>query len=268
MKFIHLSDIHLTPPGQKAADLDPWERLEACFRSIEERHPEAELLVVTGDVSSDGQAETYRLLNDRLSDLRLPCRLVPGNHDDRAAMVRHLKGLEKDEAGYLQGTIQTSAGAFIFLDSQSGPHDGSSHHGLLCEKRLAWLESRLEENADRSVYLFMHHPPFVSGMTFMDRTRLRNPEDLALVLEGREQVKHLFLGHLHRSVSGSWKGIPFSVQSSTCFQVALEMGLGPDLILSHEPPTYGVVLLSSERTVIHQEYFLDRSSRIVLKKGE
>jgi 3',5'-cyclic AMP phosphodiesterase CpdA len=182
-------------------------------------------------------------------------------------MLRHLEGLEKDEAGYVQGVVRTSAGAFIFLDTQSGPHDSPEQHGILCDRRLRWLEERLEENAGRPVYLFMHHPPFASGMTFMDRTRLRNDQDLARLLEGR-QIMHLFLGHLHRPVSGSWRGVPFSVQASTCFQVALEMGSRPDLILSHEPPAYGVVLLTTEKTVIHQEYFLDRSPRIILKKWE
>jgi len=268
MKFIHLSDLHLMPPGQRTAGLDPWDRLEACLESIQERHPEAELLVITGDVSSTGQAETYRLLNDKLSAFPLPCRLAPGNHDDRTAMADHLDSLAKDEAGFLQGVVQTSAGAFIFLDTQSGPHDSPNQHGLLCPRRLEWLKARLEENAHQAVYLFMHHPPFVSGMTYMDRSRLANPEDLARLLEGRTQVRHLFLGHLHRPVSGSWRGLPFSVQPSTSFQVALEMGPKPDLILDHEPPSYGVVLLWPEKTVIHQEFFLDRSPRITLKKAE
>ena len=40
--------------------------------------------------------------------------------------------------------------------------------GELCERRLAWLADRLAEAPDRPTVILMHHPPFKTGVPFMD----------------------------------------------------------------------------------------------------
>lgn len=262
MKFIHLSDTHLLPPGQKVFDLDPTDHLDSCLRSIRENHSDAELMVLGGDLTYDGQEEAYQTLSQRLEGFPIPALFIPGNHDDREAMAANLPGLVPDGSGFLHQVCQTQAGAFILLDTQSGPHKSKNQHGLLCPARRDWLAARLEDNRDRPVYLFMHHPPFASGLAFMDRTRLREPEILAELLDHHPDVRHLFIGHLHRRLSGSWRGIPFSVPGSTSFQLALDLGPDPDLTISLEQPSYAVVNLSEETTIVHLEYFLDRSAKI------
>ena len=262
MKFIHLCDTHLLPPGRESFDLDPEANFGACLESIRSLHGDAELVVLGGDLTYDGQAEAYRVLARRLEDFPLPALFLPGNHDDRDLMAAHLPGVVKDGSGFLHLVHQTSAGAFILLDTQSGPHNSRNHHGLLCPARLAWLAARLEENKERPVYLFLHHHPFASGLAFMDRTRLLNPEKLAALLKGRSNVKHLFIGHLHRPICGSWMNLPFSVPGSTSFQLALDLERNSGLTISLEQPSYAVVTLSPDSTVVHLEHFLDDSRKI------
>ena len=261
MKFIHLSDTHLLPPGQKVFEIDPGAYLESCLDSIRENHPDAELVVMGGDLTYDGQKEAYQALAQSLEGFPLPVLFIPGNHDDRETMAAILPGVVRDESGFLHQVRQTRAGAFILLDTQSGPHRSKNHHGLLCPARREWLAARLEENRDRPVYLFMHHPPFATGMAFMDQTRLRQPEKLAGLLAAHPDVRHLFIGHLHRRICGSWKGIPFSVPGSTSFQLALDLGPEPELTISLEQPSYAVAVLEEETTIVHLEYFLDRSDK-------
>ena len=262
MKFIHLSDTHLLPPGQKAFEIDPTAYLDSCLESIRRNHGDAEFVVLGGDLTYDGQEEAYQILAKRLEGFPLPALFIPGNHDHRETMARTLSGVELDPDGFLHRVHQTSAGAFILLDTQSGPHHGRNHFGLLCPRRLEWLAARLEENRDRPVYLFMHHPPFDSGLAFMDRTRLRAPEKLAALLQGRPNVKHLFLGHLHRPLCGSWMGLPFSVPGATSFFLDLDLAENSGLTISLEQPTYAVVTLTPDLTLVHLERFLDRPELI------
>ena len=70
-------------------------------------------------------------------------------------------------------------------------------------------------------------------------------------------IRHMFLGHIHRPIAGSWNGIPFSVFRGTAHQVALRMVETPHLVRSHEPPAYGVILLNPQTTVVHFHDFLD-----------
>ncbi|MGF7160571.1 hypothetical protein FHS85_002194 [Rhodoligotrophos appendicifer] len=57
MKLIHLSDIHLTKPGERLLGLDPLSRLDACLRDIGRYHPETEFCVISGDLAHQGEIE-------------------------------------------------------------------------------------------------------------------------------------------------------------------------------------------------------------------
>jgi len=71
----------------------------------------------------------------------------------------------------------------------------------------------------------------------MDEIRLIDSEPFADLVVGRPNIKHLFFGHLHRPLSGSWRGIPFSNVLGTNHQVELsftKVGLVP-VATSHRP---------------------------------
>jgi|TARA_B100000809_G_scaffold123303_1_gene121379 3',5'-cyclic AMP phosphodiesterase CpdA len=69
----------------------------------------------------------------------------------------------------------------------------------------------LEAAGTKSVYLFMHHPPFEIGIPSLDIICLReDAQRIQQIVSGFSNIKHLFFGHVHRPVSGSWHGIPFN----------------------------------------------------------
>ena len=47
-------------------------------------------------------------------------------------------------------------------------------HGEMDAPRLAWLKARLDEQPDRPTFIFMHHPPFPTGLQHMDSINCRN----------------------------------------------------------------------------------------------
>ena len=257
--FLHLTDLHLVPPGAPPLfGLDPAERLRAAVADIARRHgPDgpapAALAVVTGDLTHDGEPAAYALLRETLVTLPCPAHLLLGNHDERDAFRAAFPDAPVDDAGFVQSAFHTPAGRYITLDTK----EPGTHAGRLGAPRLAWLAARLAES-EAPVFLFLHHPPYRVGIVGMDEIPLLDAADLWEVLKPhRARVRHLFHGHLHRPLSGSWHGIPCSSLRGTSHQVALDFSERPDVPGSHEPPAYALVRVTEEDVVVHVHDFLD-----------
>ena len=93
MKLVHMSDIHLTAPGKTIGGRDPRLNFERALTDILKCHHDAELLVITGDLSDWGDRDDYEWLKARLDQFPVPVRLCIGNHDRRATLPERLSGL-------------------------------------------------------------------------------------------------------------------------------------------------------------------------------
>src|SRR5262245_62560638 len=103
----------------------------------------------------------------------------------------------------------------------------------------------------------------------MDQITLADPARfMAVVRPHRARIRHLFFGHLHRPVSGSWLGIPFSTLRGTNHQVCFELSPKAAHLTCHEPPAYAVVLISEDTVVIHTHDYLDASPRFPFSRPE
>jgi 3',5'-cyclic-AMP phosphodiesterase len=259
MKLIHLTDTHLVSAGQKLYGLDPRKRLNAAVADINAHHSDADLVVVTGDLTHWGEADAYQQFTEAMQPLEIPYKALVGNHDRRQACLNHVPSAPRDPNGFVQGVQDTELGRLIFLDTLNE----ASHAGQLCETRLCWLEATLHDTpAKLPIFLFMHHPPCDVGIVDMDRIGLIERERFAAVVKPySSRIWHLFFGHVHRPISGSWHGIPFSTLRGTNHQVWFDLGLDCEHLGSHEPPAYGVVLISADAVVVHTHDFMDQSLR-------
>jgi 3',5'-cyclic AMP phosphodiesterase CpdA len=264
MKLIHITDTHLVGPGLRLYGLDPRARLDVCIADINRYHADAEIAVVTGDLTHWGEVEAYRNFRECLQVLRVPYVALVGNHDRRAACLDVLPAAPRDADGFVQGWRDVSAGRLVCLDTL----DETSHAGQLCERRLAWCARALAETPpDRPVYLFMHHPPFEVGVHEMDRIALAERAAFAeLIKPHKDRIRHLFFGHVHRPISGNWMGIPFSTLRGTNHQVWFDLSPDGEHLASHEPPAYAVALIGGETVVVHTHDFLDASPRFPFSK--
>jgi hypothetical protein len=107
----------------------------------------------------------------------------------------------------------------------------------------------------------MHHPPFDIDIPSLDRMKLDDAADFEAVIGGRSNIRHLFFGHVHRPVSGSWRGIPFSALPGTNHQIATDFQTVSPMPYSHDPPAYAFVHLHAERTVVHLHGYLNNCPR-------
>jgi len=214
---------------------------------------------VTGDLTHWGEAEAYANFAEAMAALKIPYIAMVGNHDLRQVCLDSLKAAPRDPNGFVQGTRQTPHGLFVFLDTL----DETSHAGEMCARRLGWLADKLAAApADMPFVVFMHHPPFPVGVEAMDKIALKQSAEFAEVIAPyRSRIRHLFFGHVHRPISGSYGTIPFSTLRGTNHQVWFELDPAGAHLASHEPPAYGVVLVERETLVVHSHDYLDQSPR-------
>lgn len=245
LKLIHLTDLHMTPPGVEHLGCCPRRRLEGAIDSINREHADAEWVIVTGDLTALGQSSAYHELKACLDALRMPYRLCLGNGDHRGRFRSVFADAAVDDNGFVQSVIETREGRLVLLDTL---HQGA-HWGALCADRRRWLARQLDADGTAPHFLFMHHPPFSIGIGLLDELSLKDPGQLAAIL-ARGNVRHLFLGHAHRPIAGSWRGVPFTVMRSIVSQFALTLDTDqPARCL--EPPMYGVVLIDDGQVVVH-----------------
>ncbi|WP_374310802.1 phosphodiesterase [Dongia sp.] len=270
LKFIHVTDPHLVEPGQALYGTDPAQRLRRCVGDIAARHGDAAFVIVTGDLTHVGGMPAFSGLRDILASLPMPVHLIVGNHDTREDLAAVFPGTPRDPNGLIQGVVPSPEGDFILLDTL----ETGVSHGVFCARRADWL-GRALAGGTGPVYLCLHHPPFPLGITGMDGISLRDPTDFWRAIEPhRARIRHIFFGHVHRPVSGSWRGIPFSTLHGTNHQVALHLGTGLSVAKaiaadepvwsSDEPPHYGIVLIDQDHVVVHQQPFLREPESVEL----
>jgi 3',5'-cyclic AMP phosphodiesterase CpdA len=258
LKIIQITDCHLLPAGEKIFGSDPGRRLRACIRDINRNHADAVLCILTGDLAHNGDPAAYRELRKCLAELTIPYRLLVGNHDERAELLRAFPGVPIDHNGFVQSVCDTGAGRLILMDTV----EAGLHTGAYCQVRRRWLEARLEESGDRPVYLFLHHPPFGISLPQLDvyGVTAADADALGALLRRFGNVRHIFAGHVHRPVSGSWQGIPFHAVRGTNHQNWLDFEAA-DNVCSLEPPAYAIAFLGGETTIVHFHDFLDESPK-------
>lgn len=255
MKLLHVTDPHLVTPGQPLHGLDPYARLTACIDDIVEHHSDAAACVFTGDLAHVGEAAAYAGLRVQLDRLPMPWFALMGNHDKRAPFRASFPDALRDEAGFVQGTFDTPAGRLLMLDTLDEGQAG----GVFCETRRAWLAAELARAGDQPLFLFMHHPPFDIGIPCLDAIGLADPEAFHGVVRGHANIRHLFFGHVHRPVCGSWRGLPYSTMRGLNHQVPFDLHTVRPVPKSHEPPAYAVAFIEADQVVVHFHDYLDKS---------
>ncbi|MDA7948050.1 MAG: phosphodiesterase [Hyphomicrobiaceae bacterium] len=254
MKIIHITDFHLVPPGERLWGLDPCDRLDRCLNDIARWHGDADFCVMSGDLTNRGSQAAYGWIRERLEGFPLETILMIGNHDSRENFIAAFPETGTDRNGFVQSVRDTEHGVFLFLDTVKGPVS----EGEYCEQRLAWFADELARVKGKPVWIFMHHPPFDVGISYMDRIKLEEPKKFADVLSAHGDVRHIFFGHIHRAAMLSWRGIPCTSLPGTNHQVPL-ISESVGGVYSVEPPMYGVILIDGDQTIVHFEACLDRS---------
>ena len=231
-----ISDLHIKRPGVLAyGQVDTAAALTRCVATLNAFRPRPELVVISGDLADTPVAEEYEHLNRLLAPLEIGFAAVPGNHDSRELMRAALpKGGYAQSTGALNSLHAVGPLDLVLLDS-SVP---GKPHGELEAATLAWLDATLALSSTRPALIFLHHPPFVTGIHHMDVQNLRNAGALANVLRQHPRARLVAAGHVHRAALTQFFGVPATICPAPNHAVALDLEDSLPPSFKVEPPAF------------------------------
>jgi 3',5'-cyclic AMP phosphodiesterase CpdA len=201
MIIAHLTDLHVRPRGLAAMRVCETNMLtERALGAVRRLLPRPDALVISGDLTANGLAAEYENLADMLARLiDIPVYVIPGNHDDRAMLKRHLAHLPHIAGldDFVQYAVDDLPVRLVLLDTLVP----GSAAGALCADRLAWLDTTLAAEPHKPTIVVMHHPSFPCGLTHMDAIILAEPERFTAVIARHSQVRLVLSGHHHRQIT-------------------------------------------------------------------
>ena len=231
-----ISDLHIKSPGVLAyGRVDTASALERCVAALNAFTPKPDLVVMSGDLADTAIAEEYEYLERLLAPLKLPTVGIPGNHDSRELMrAAFPKAAYAHPTGPLNQRVETGGLDLVLLDS-SVP---GKPHGELDPSTLQWLEATLASSPDRPALLFLHHPPFKTGIGHMDRQYLLNAGELAAVVKRHPRTQLIAAGHVHRAILTMFAGIPSTICPAPNHAVDLDLAELREPSFKVEPPAF------------------------------
>ena len=203
-RVLHLSDTHLLAAGGLHQGLvDTTAALRHTLAGLAGVGP-LDAVVVSGDVSDDGSAESYLTAQELVEGFAVEHGAAVvwavGNHDQRLPFAEVLLASTAD--GPLDGVHDVGGLRFAVLDS-SVPGAG---YGLLRPEQLAWLREVLAEPAPRGTVVVVHHSPLPAPTVLHDALRLQEPEALLAAVRGTD-VRAVLSGHYHHPYVATLDGI-------------------------------------------------------------
>jgi Icc protein len=236
VRIAQISDLHIKPPGSLAyGRVDTAKALERCVAVLNEFRPAPDLVVISGDLVDTPLATEYDYLKRLLTALELPFIGIPGNHDSRELMREAfpLAGYAS-ASGPLNQKIGFGELDLVLLDS-SVP---GKPHGELDASTLEWLDTTLASCTDRPALLFLHHPPFRTGIWHMDRQNLINAGDFAPIVRRHPRVQLVAAGHVHRTALTMFAGVPATICPAPNHAVDLDLEQLRAPSFRVEPPAF------------------------------
>lgn len=215
LSFVHLTDLHIGNPNQKDEHLwsDTTQTLEHVKSLIATLEPQPEFIVVSGDLTNNGQVEEFHELKRLLADIELPVVLALGNHDTQEKFYEIVLGEpERGDARYHFSRDfggQDRQGLRVIVLDSSAPN---KVHGTINPEQFEWLERELEADPQMPKLVIVHHPPTAMHLPIFDEINfdLKDAAKLQSMLEGKHVVGVLS-GHVHYDQVSLRHGVPYFV---------------------------------------------------------
>lgn len=215
LRIVQVTDTHLYRDLDGVlAGVSTWKTFDAVLRKIDHQHGDFDYLILTGDLAEDAEFETYLMLREALGDWIERCRIIPGNHDDRANLRKAFPDLFSRGGGPLTFTLATNDWKIIGLDS----HLPGEVKGRVGADQLEWLRGELRRDPSTQTLLFVHHPPIGINVDWLDKIGLDGAREFVELIETSPQIKVVCSGHVHQEFSGQIGAAAMYTTPSTCVQ--------------------------------------------------
>lgn len=250
MLLAQLTDTHVLHPDSTEPTLvDHVERLDLAVSSINAERPAPDAVLLTGDLTNNAEPGEIETLCEGLAPLTIPMLALPGNHDDRD-QIRSAFDMPWATKDNLSWVVELEGLMVIGLDTTVP----NAHYGDFDQPRQEWLADALASTAGKPTAIAMHHPPFASGIRWMDRSMLRNADVFIDMVASSSHLTRIFCGHLHRPITTSVGGILTTVGPSTVHHVMLDLSEDAPIELICDPTGYQLHRFDGDSWVSHIRY--------------
>ena len=252
MKLIWMSDLHFLADAQIVGH-DAEVRVNAAVGHINAHHRDSDLCIISGDLTNDGEANDYAALKSHLDELTCPYFVMVGNHDDRQLVRDAFPAPSGAMDDFVQYAIDADDMRLLCLDTMNSENGD----GQFCDARMDWLREELVKSEGRPTYVFMHHPPMPVGLPTLDTSKIAEGDALLDLLATCPDVCYLFMGHVHRPICGTVRGMPFATMRSVLFQApAAEPAWNWERFAPcKEAPNIGLLMIDGPNVLMHYDQF-------------
>lgn len=218
MKILHLSDLHFRQTYDPSSDgyknmltkmKNPMDPLIKCLIEVNRRE-KIDTIVISGDLTDDGQASDYAYLKKHLEAVIGDKKMIVtlGNHDIKSQFRLGWLGEVASENSF--NTIDEFEELAIISFDNSVFKNPNGH---ISDEQLNWLEQTLIAIGDKPVMVMTHHHLLNEQNTIPAVPQA----DKMIDLLSKYHVLAILTGHTHHSFTGEIKGIPYYTASSMSF---------------------------------------------------
>lgn len=217
--ILQITDLHLmADPKSVLRDVCTRDSFNEVLRFVKDRSQseswDFDYVFITGDLTHDEQLESYEALRELLGDWVPRCRLIPGNHDDRALIRQVFPELVPTNSESINFSVESAGWRLIGLDS----HVDGVVSGRIGEEQLQWLAAELTTHVAQPTILFVHHPPVPVHSVWLDRIGLLDADALLEVVRSFSQIRSICAGHVHQEFTEILDGVKILTTPSTGVQ--------------------------------------------------
>lgn len=192
IRIIQLTDIHLLEDSNASLKgVNTQRRFEILENALKEAHwHNANVILLTGDLSQDGSLAAYQRLSEGLAEFPGAIYWLPGNHDNPIYLSEGLVGKNIHSEKIISPNTHWQ---IVLLDST---YPGKIP-GKMRESELDFLQDALSQNPERFTLIALHHQVVELGDPAVDNIRLLNADDVWDIVHHYPKVIAMVCGHIH-----------------------------------------------------------------------
>ena len=188
MRIAFITDLHLGVEGERPEGVDVRQNFLKALAYLDEVKPNC--LVLGGDIcNGTGDPAIYQWVKQQVDQLPFPYYVIPGNHDDETLMAKVFNKMHDLHDGELYYALPLEGRPALFLDSSKGKFSAG---------QWTWLRDYLLALRDNNIVVFMHHPPLLADVVFMDQKyAFRQSEEFMELVRDLPCHITVVCGHYH-----------------------------------------------------------------------
>lgn len=245
-----VTDLHTSISGKTSHGVDVRTNFLRVFEDIKMSEPD--FIWIGGDLClKEPLLETYQWQQGVLEKLKIPYRIIAGNHDDSHMLSEvfsqqavHMHG---DEMYWTE--LLTNNNRVIFLDSSRGE---------LSRDQKSWLLRF--RGSKEPVIVLIHHPPGIMHVPYMDLNhKLRDHEEVLEILQRFTVPPYILCGHYHIDKTVQLDGMTIRILPSCYFQLRGDI---QDFAVDHHYIGYALLEIYEDRVETRIKYLYENQKSI------